>query len=328
MSTDKNSEKRFGYEDVREAYERIHPFLKETPLVPSFYLGGEERKYFFKLETMQPVKSFKVRGALNKMLTLTEEEKERGVATISSGNHGVSVSYAAGLLGIEKAQIIIPETAPRSKVEQIEYFGGQVLQMGANYDETHALGMRHVEEGGMTYIDAYYDDPKIYAGQGTIAVEILQQNPRIDTIVIPIGGGGLSTGIAVAAKHLKPEIRIIGVQTEACPAMIRSYEDNVCYEEYPIGDTICDAVVGGIGALSYAMLRDYCDDLIEVKEESAGRAVSFMAKQEKYIVEPSSCLTVGAVFDEAQRIGGKNIALVLSGGNIDGELLLELMKRY
>ena len=261
---------RFGYEEVKEAYRRIRPFLKETPLEPSFYLGDDRRNYYFKLESMQPVKSFKVRGALNKMLTLTEEEKARGVATISSGNHGSSVSYAASLLGIEKAQIIVPETAPKSKVERIEYFGGTVLQMGANYDEAHAMGMEHIEKSGMTYIDAYYDDPKIYGGQGTIAIEVLQQNPDIDTIVVPIGGGGLSTGIAVAAKALKPNIRIVGVQTEACPAMIASYRDGICYEEYPIGDTICDAVVGGVGALSYAMLKDYCDDMIEIKEESAG----------------------------------------------------------
>ena len=318
----------FGFKDVKDAYDRIKPYLKDTPLAPSFYLGDGTRKYFFKLESFQLVKSFKVRGALNKMLTLTEEEKAKGVSTISSGNHGSSVSYAASLLGIEKTQIIVPETAPRSKVERIEYFGGQVLQMGANYDESHALGMKYIEESGMTYIDAYYDDPKIYGGQGTIAIEILQQNPDIDTIVIPVGGGGLSTGIAVAAKTLKPEIRIIGVQTEACPAMIKSYEDGVCYEEYPIGDTICDAVVGGVGALSYAMLKDYCDDLIEIREESAAKAVSFMAREEKYVVEPSSALTVAACMDYPERIGGKNIALILSGGNIDGSLLVDLMNRY
>lgn len=319
---------RFRYQDVKDAYDRIKPYLPDTPLVPSFYLGDGERKYYFKLESMQPVRSFKVRGALNKMLTLTEAEKARGVCTISSGNHGSSVAYAAGLLGIEKAQIVVPATAPRSKVERIEYFGGEVLQMGANYDEAHALGMEHIEKSGMTYIDAYYDDPKIYGGQGTIAIEILNQDPDIDTIVIPVGGGGLSTGIAVAAKALKPDIRIVGVQTEACPAMIKSWEDGVCYEEYPIGETICDAVVGGVGALSYAVLRDYCDELIEVEEKSAARAVSLLARNEKYIAEPSSCLTIGAVLEDPNRVGGRNIALVLSGGNIDGDLLTELMVRY
>ena len=148
---------------------------------------------------MQRAKSFKIRGAMNKMLTLTEEEKQKGVATISSGNHGSSVSYAASLLGISNAKVIVPETTPKSKVDKIKYFGADVMLMGSNYDEAHALGMKFIEEKGMTYIDAYYDDPKIYGGQGTIAIEILEQNPDIDTIVVPIGGGGLSTGIAVAA---------------------------------------------------------------------------------------------------------------------------------
>ena len=318
----------FNYNEVKTAHERIKPYLKDTPLETSFYLGGDYRKYYFKLESLQHVKSFKIRGALNKMLTLSEEEKQKGICAISSGNHGSSVSYAANLLGIEKAEIIVPKTAPKSKVERIEYFGGHVLQMGANYDEAHRLGMKYIDESEMTYIDAYYDDPKIYGGQGTIAIEILDQNPHIDTIVIPVGGGGLATGIAVAAKAIKPDINIVGVQTEACPAMIKSYEDGVCYEEYPIGETICDAVVGGVGVLSYALLKDFCDDLIEIREESAARAVSFMAKQEKYIVEPSSALTVAAVMDHADRIGGKNIALVLSGGNIDGELLTRLMNKY
>lgn len=139
--------------------------------------------------------------------------------------------------------------------------------------------MKYIKEQGMTYIDAYYDDPKIYSGQGTIAVEILKQNPEIDTIVVPIGGGGLITGIAVAAKAIKSDVRIIGVQTEACPAMIKSYEDHVFYEKYPSKDTYCDALVGGIGKLSYEMLKYYVDDIIEVSEDSIVRAVSFMIKR-------------------------------------------------
>lgn len=315
----------FNYEEVKRAYERISPYIRKTPLEESFYLGDEERKYYFKLESFQRAKSFKIRGALNKMMTLTEEEREKGVATISSGNHGSSVSYAASLLGIANAKVIVPETTPQSKVDKVKYFGADVMLMGKNYDEAHALGMKYIEENGMTYIDAYYDDPKIYGGQGTIAIEILEQNPDIDTIVVPIGGGGLITGISVAAKAIKPSIRIVGVQTEACPAMIKAYEDGIFYEEYPCEESLCDSLIGGIGALSYAMAKDYVDDFIAVSEETIAKAVSFMARDEKYIVEAGSCTTVAAVMDFRERIGGKNIALVLSGGNIDGDVLHRLM---
>lgn len=319
----------FGYKDVKEAYDAIKDYVRETPLEQSYYLGNDEQKFFFKLESCQRAKSFKIRGALNKMLSLTEEEKQRGVATISSGNHGSSVSYAASLLGIENAVVIVPETTPQSKVDKIKYFGANAMLMGQNYDEAHALGMKYINEHGMTYIDAYYDDPKIYGGQGTIAIEILKQNPEIDTIIVPIGGGGMITGIAVAAKHLKPEIKIIGVQTEACPAMVKAYEDHVFYEEYPItGDTVCDALVGGVGKLSYEILKDYVDELLVVKEDIIRKAVAFMIKDEKYIVEGGSCTTVAAVMQYPEKITGKNIALVMSGGNLDGKLMTEILKEF
>lgn len=318
----------FDYNEVKAAYERISPYVRKTPLEQSFYLGDGQRNYFFKLESFQRAKSFKIRGALNKMLTLTPEEIQRGVATISSGNHGSSVSYAASLLGIKNTKVIVPETTPQSKIDKIQYFGADVLLMGKGYDEAHALGMEYIRQHGMTYIDAYYDDPYIYGGQGTIGIEILEQNPDIDTIVVPIGGGGLITGIAVAAKAIKPGIRVVGVQTEKCPAMIKSYEDGVFYEEYPCEDSICDALIGGVGALSYQMVKDYVDDLIAISEDTIGKAVSFMTREEKFIVETGSCTTVAAVMDFRERIGGKNIALVLSGGNIDGKMLLSLMEKY
>ena len=320
------SSEAFSAQEVRDAYERIKPYIYRTPLEESLYLGEDGRRYFFKLECAQTVKSFKLRGALSKMTTLTEEERRRGVATISSGNHGASVSYAAQIMGIENAVVIVPETTPKAKVDKIRFYGAQAMLLGKNYDEAHRLGMAYIEEHGMTYIDAYYDDPKIYGGQGTIALEILEQNPQIDTIVVPIGGGGLSTGIAVYAKSVRPDIRIIGVQTEACPAMIRAFADDVFYEEYPVtGDTVCDALVGGVGKLAFEILRDYIDDIIEVKEASIRKAVKYMIKEEKFIVEGASASTVAAVMDNRDRVGGQNVALVMSGGNIDGELMVQLL---
>ncbi len=318
----------FDYKDVKDGYERIKNHIRKTPLEESYYLGDENKRYFFKLESFQRAKSFKIRGALNKMMTLTEEEKYRGIATVSSGNHGSSVSYAASILGIKNAKVIVPQNTPQSKIDKIKYFGADVMLMGNSYDEAHTLGMAYIQEKGMTYIDAYYSDPYIYAGQGTIAVEILEQNKDIDTIVVPIGGGGLITGIAVAAKAIKPDIRIIGVQTEACPAMINSYRDNVFYDEYPSKESLCDALIGGIGKLSYEMAKDYVDDFLIVTEDSIAKAVSFMAKEEKYICEAGSCTTVAAVMEHRKRIGGENICLVLSGGNIDGKILTSILEKF
>ena len=317
----------FTAQEVFAARERIRDYVYETPLEQSLYLNDGGRRYFFKLECLQTVKSFKIRGALNKMLTLSQEQKQNGVAAVSSGNHGVSVSYAARLLGIEKAVVIVPETAPKAKVDKIRFYGGQVLQKGANYDEADRFAAEYVAAHGMTKIDAYYDDVKIYGGQGTVGLEIMEQNPDIDTIVVPIGGGGLITGIAVAAKALRPDVRVIGVQTEACPAMIRALADKVFYEEYPVtGETICDALVGGVGKLSYEMDGELLDDVIEVSEASIRQAVKYMIKEEKIVAEGGSCTTVAAVQDFRERIGGRNIALVISGGNIDGDLMEELFR--
>lgn len=323
----------FSYRDVDEAYERLKDRLAPTPLVQSYYLGGplsgfdDGREYFFKLESMQRAKSFKIRGALNKMLSLTEEEIARGVGTISSGNHGSSVAYAGSMLGI-KPVVIVPETCPKSKQDKIRYFGGEVMLAGGNYDEAHAAGMSYLEEHGLTYIDAYYDDPKIYGGQGTIAVELLAQLPELDCIVVPVGGGGLSTGIATWARHVNPAIRIVGVQTEACPAMWASWRDGRFYAEYPVGPTRCDATVGGVGALAYMRLRDVMDELIVVTEDEAASACAFLAREEKLIGEVASCMTVAAVRNHREQVGGSRVALVISGGNIDGAVLGDVLANY
>ena len=323
----------FSYQDVEEAYQRISPYLAPTPLVQSYYLGGplsghaDSREYYFKLESLQRAKSFKIRGALNKMLSLNPQELACGVGAISSGNHGSSVAYAGSLLGVSPV-VIVPETCPRSKQDKIRYFGGTCIPMGANYDEAHALGMAYLADKGLTYVDAYYDDPKIYGGQGTIAIELLEQLPQLDCIVMPVGGGGLATGIAAYAKHVNPRIRIVGVQTEACPAMMASWRDGVFYAEYPIGPTRCDATVGGVGALSYMRLPDLMDELIVISEDEAASACAWLAREEKLIGEVASCMTVAAVRDHREQVGGTHVALVISGGNIDGPMLDEVLREY
>ena len=316
----------FTFDDVRAACDAIRPFVPVTPLVQSYCLGDAEQTFFFKLESLQRAKSFKIRGALNKMLSLTPEERERGVGAVSSGNHGSSVSYAASLLGIEKAVVIVPETTPTSKVEKIRHFGGEAKLMGQNYDEAHTLGMAYIEANGLTNIDSCHEDVYVYAGQGTVAVEILEQNPDIDMIVVPIGGGGIATGVALAAKTLKPGIRVIGVQTAACPAMIASYRDGVCYEEYPTEASVCDALVGGVGIRAYEMLKEYMDEILPVSESYIRKATAMMIGQEKLVVETSSAITAAAAMEYPERINGKNVALIMTGGNIDADRIAQLLE--
>lgn len=317
------------YDDVLTARERIRDWIYTTPLEEATHLNAGGRRYFFKLECQQRLKSFKVRGAFARMTLLTPEEKARGVATVSSGNHGAAVSYAAAKLGIENAVIFVPEITPDTKVSRIRSLGGSVFLAGRNYDEAHAAGMRYIEEHGLTYIDPYDVDPVVYAGQGTIGLEILEQNPDIDTILVPIGGGGISTGIAVAAKAVKPGIRVIGVQTAACPAMIRSQEEGVCYGEYPItGESICESLTGGVGKLAFEMQKEVIDGYVTVEEATVRKAVAFMIAEEKTVAEGGSSTVTAAVMEHAEEIGGKNVALVVSGGNIQGELIRTLLNEY
>ena len=254
----------FGYEDIKAAYDRIKPYIRRTPLETSMHLSTEDKKYSFKLEPFQTVKSFKIRGAMSKMTTLTEEERQRGGATISSGNHGASVSYAAKILGIEKAQIIVPATTPQAKVDKIRYYGGEALLMGKNYDEAHAMGMAHIESNGMTFIDAYYDDPKIYAGQGTIGIELLEQDPDIDTVVVPIGGGGLISGIAYTVKQIRPSVKVYGVQVAGAPSMFNSI-NNGEIECLSSVSTIADGIaVKKPGDLTYELCQKYVDKIVKL----------------------------------------------------------------
>lgn len=317
--------KTFDFDDVQAAYERIQSFVPMTPLEESFYLSQDEKKVFFKLESLQKMKSFKIRGALNKLMSLTEAEKNRGIVAISSGNYGSSVSYGASLLGIPNVTVIVPETTPVSKVEKIERFGAKALLMGTYYDESYALGIAYVREQQLTFMD--YDAP-VYAGQGTIAIELFKQNPSIDTIILPIGGGGLMTGVAVAARALQPRVQIIGVQTEANPAFIKSYEEGVRYETFVPETSYCDAILGGIDALSFEMAKDYVDEFVTVSEAEIARAVSFLAKKEKLIAEPASCTTIAVLKEHPDKVKGKNIALILTGANIDGTVLTEILNKY
>lgn len=312
------------FEDIIKAKNKISHYIYKTPLDLSMYLSSDTTKVYLKLECQQKLKSFKLRGALNAVLSLTEEQKKRGVAAISSGNHGAGVSYAGKIAGDIKTIVFVPKTTPYSKVEKIKYYGAQIIQLGNNYDEAHVQALEIIQKEGYTYIDPCSDAMAI-AGQGTIGMEILEANPDIDTILVPIGGGGIITGVSLAAKHIKPGIRIIGVQTSACPAMIHSVRDNICYEEYPTEPSICDALVGGVGRLPYELANVCIDDMLEVDEAAIKEAVKFLMTKEKVIAEPSSAVGIAAFQRKPHLFEGKNVAIVVTGGNLDHQLMTQLL---
>lgn len=312
------------FEDVLSSQERIKKYIYRTPLELSYHLSSQDTKIYLKIEAQQKLKSFKIRGALSKITWISEAEKNKGVMAVSSGNHGAGVSYASHVLGGIKAKIYVPETTPKSKLEKMKYYGAEVIQVGKNYDEAHAAAEEALKKEKLTFVDPCSDIQTI-AGQGSIALEILESNPEIDTIVAPIGGGGLITGVSIAAKHINPKIKVVGVQTKACPAMVQSLRDNICYNEFPTQPSICDALVGGVGKIPFEMARQCIDDILLVDEETIKRAIVHLMDKDKIIAEPAGASTAAAIIENREYFGGKNVAVIVSGGNLDESLMRKLL---
>lgn len=310
--------------DVLAARGRLNDMIYKTPLELSLNLSASDMKVFLKLECQQTVKSFKIRGALNKVASLSAADKARGIITVSSGNHGAGVSYAAKLLGGIPTKVFVPTVTPASKIEKIKFYGAEVIITGKDYNETQRAAEEFMRREKLTYIDPC-SDVEVIAGQGTMALEILEQNPAIDTVVVPVGGGGLITGIGVVMKGLRPTVRVIGVQTVSCPAMIQSLKDKKWYEEYPIKPSICDALMGGVGEIPYKMAASCIDEILPVEEPSIRKAVLMLLENEKVVAEPSGAIGIAAIISNPGYFSGRNIAVIISGGNLDGRLMQDIV---
>lgn len=316
----------FSGQDVREAYERIKDKVRRTPLDDSLYLGDGERRYRFKLESQQVGRSFKIRGVLNVLAQLSPAQLQLGVGTVSTGNHAIAVAYAAHQLGITNCVVIVPFGTARSKLARMKLYGARVMQMGGTYEEALVLGRNYLDVSELFYVDPGMDDWRVYAGQGTIGYEIALHHPSVDTIVAPVGSGGLICGIAVGAREIRPDMRIVGVQTAACPSMYQSLKDGICYKSYPvIGETVCDAVVGGAGQLAFEMLPDLVDQWVLESESAIRSAVRYMVEEEQTVLEGGSAMVAAAVREHRELVGGHDVALVISGGNVDGYMLARVL---
>lgn len=313
--------------DIEAARRRIREPLVLTPCTRSGgfdeLFGGEA---WLKFENLQRTGSFKERGALNRMLLLPPEERARGVIAASAGNHAQGVAYHAGRLGI-RATIVMPERTPLIKVANTEGFGARVVLHGRNYDEAMGEALRLRDAEGATLIHPF-DDPGVIAGQGTIGLELLEQCPEMEVVVVPVGGGGLIAGIAVAIKQHRPEVRIIGVEAANLPAARRAWEAGGPVT-IPPAETIADGIaVRRIGETTYGLIREHVDDLVLVEEEEIASAVLLLVEREKTVAEPASATTLAAVIEgRIPDVVGRRVVMVLSGGNIDVNLLSRIIDR-
>ncbi|MBI4785540.1 MAG: threonine/serine dehydratase [Chloroflexi bacterium] len=313
--------------EILEAQRRIRPHVFRTPLRYSFLLSERiGASVFLKLENWQVTGSFKPRGALNMMAMLDDAERARGVVTASAGNHALGVGYAARLLNISPATIFVPRTAPRAKLDKLREFPVDVRTVGETYDDAHHAAEAHRRATGATFVNAY-DDPRTVAGQATIGLEILEDLPDVDAILVPVGGGGMIAGIAIAAKALAPAVKIIAVQPVASPALRDSLRDGKCYEEYPAAPTICDGLAGGIGKICFEVAQRLVDDVVVVEEDETKTAIRALAETEQLIAEGSGAVGVAALLSQKADLAGKLVAVVLSGGNIDLALLAQILNQ-
>lgn len=301
-------------EDVVEARERIKDICVNTKLIYSSEYSREcDNEVYIKPENLQITGAFKLRGALNKICKLSEEKKKKGLIASSAGNHAQGVAYAASKLGIE-ATIVMPETTPLIKVQATRNYGANVVLKGSVYDEAYEEAKRLEKENGYTFVHPF-DDVDVMAGQGTIALEIIEELKNVDAILVPIGGGGLISGIAVAAKSVNPNIKVIGVQAEGANPMQCSFENGklVCAENI---DTIADgAAVKNPGKITFEIIKRYVDDIVTVSDQELMEAVYILMEKHKLVAEATGAMSLAAL--SRLKFKGKKVVSVISGGNID-----------
>ncbi|MCB0209241.1 MAG: pyridoxal-phosphate dependent enzyme [Anaerolineae bacterium] len=311
--------------NILQAYHQIKPFIRRAPLVHSEALSALTGAHvWLKLECRQPTGSFKIRGALNKLMSLNSAELARGVVTASAGNHALGLAYAASALNISNVTVFVPQNAPAPKIAKLKRFAINLRLAGQTYDEAHHAAEAFVKETGATYIPAY-DDPIVIAGAGTCGFEIISDLPDAEVIIVPIGGGGLVAGIGVAVKRMSPGCQIIGVQPTASPAAKLSFAQNLPLETYDHEPTIADGLAGGFGAIPFYIARTLIDDILLFSETELRRTVFTFVEQEQLVVEPSGSLALAPLLAESHPFQGKIVVCVLTGANIETALLADIL---
>lgn len=315
-------------QDIESAHERIRDFINRTPC-PKTELFTQQTgcsALFLKLENLQRTGAFKERGALNKLLQLTAEERQRGVIAASAGNHAQGLAWHAGRLKIGTT-IVMPERTPLIKIARTRSYGAKVILHGANFDEAFAESVRLRERDNLVFVHPF-DDEAVIAGQGTIGLELLEQNPHLEMVVVPVGGGGMISGVACALKETNPRIKVIGVQSSSVPSMKAALEagEPVTLEA---GTTVADGIaVRRAGTLTLAMVQRYVDAIVEVDEEEIAAAILQLLEREKTVVEGAGAAGLAALINgKIPGARGRKVGVVLGGGNIDVNVISRIIER-
>ena len=316
---------------IREARERISPHIHRTPVITSRSFdeaatsaSGSARRVFFKCESLQRAGSFKIRGATNRILSLNEAERGRGVAAFSSGNHAQAVALAAMEAGI-RAVIVMPSDAPRSKIEATRGYGAEIILYDRQREDREQVARMVAEREGSVLVPPF-DDFLVMAGQGTCALELLEEVPDLDCLLAPCSGGGLFAGISTAAKALSPQVRCFAVEPETADDTLQSFRAGRLVE-IPPPDTIADGLrVVTPGRLTFPILKETAEDVLTVSDEQIASALRFILFRMKLLVEPSGAAAAGAVLAGKLPPEIKHIGVILSGGNIDPEALARLLE--
>ena len=311
-------------QQIQDAHKKILPYVNYTPLVHSKYLS-KNSKVKLKLENFQITGSFKLRGAVNKLLSLSEKEKEQGVIAVSTGNHGKGVAYASKVLGIQST-IYMSSMVPNYRKEAIENLGAKVEIVGKNSDEADLFAKELSKEKNITLIHPF-DDEDIIIGQGTVGLEMLKEFPEVDTVIIPTSGGGLISGIAQAIKLQKPDTKVIAVSMERGPSMYESLKKGEPVDVDEI-ETLADCLGGSIGLdnkFTFNIVKQYVDDFVLVSEEKIAEGIRMNFMEHKIVSEGAAATSVMVVKDKLTSHLGKNIICLICGGNIDSELFNKVL---
>lgn len=315
------------FRDVLRAYQQLQGHVIHTPLIHSQVLSDDcGSDVWFKMENLQATGSFKARGALNKLMSLTDDQLKKGVITASAGNHAQGLAYAASLKKVS-AKIVVPENTPQTKRLGIKRLGAELIVHGATYDDAEEYAFGLAEETGRLFVNAFEDD-EIIAGQGTAALEAFLEIADFDHVIVPAGGGGLLCGVALVAKAIDPSIQVIGVQTEASPPWYYSFQAGELVD-VTYNDSYAEGLHGGISQANLDLALKVVDDIILVKEESIASAVYWMADQHQQMIEGSGVAGIAA-FQEGQldHLQGKKVLIMITGGNIDVDRMVQFANKF